>query len=460
MGRSRYRRTIAVGALASVLTLVTSLAARGAPAQDAPAFANGRGSAVAQVARWAPGVGSLQIGITSGQSIAQIQNNLAQAQAQSLDLGLIGTSLTTEQCNGDAAPFTPEQLPHPTQVDNRSGDSTASEDQFGGAGSTIGAGHQAASASTTPTADASVSGVQTGLGPLATISNGRSATRSGVVGGKAREAEATVSVDLDIAGVVQLHDAQWRAFHRTGDSPSTAGTFDVASATIGNLPYPTDQAAPLQDAINAALAPSGVAIEMPHMEHLTSPNELVRVTPLRIIMKDSPAGKTVVGPGLNLTRAQRSQLFDAIVGVYCKLASELLVGDVTLSVLSGTGFMIVDVGGAEASTADPINGNPFGTESPFGSVNDPPIVDGSTPAALAATGVVEAPATVAARPASESGPFADICESLHPTRKPLCSRGMGVPIGVAGLIVTSGIGYLDWRRQRRLASDASAAVTQ
>lgn len=452
MGRSRYRRTIVMGALSAVVTLVTAFPARGATTQVA-SFPNGRGSAVSQVARWAPGVGSLQIGITSGQSIAQIHNNLAQAQAQSLDLGLIGTSLTAEQCNGDPGWARPDQLPQPTRIDNRSGDASASADQIASAGSPLGGGRQSASATTTPSAEASVSAAQTVLGPLATISNGRSDSRSGVVDGKAREAEATVSADIDIAGVVQLKAARWRAFHRTGADPSVDGAFSVAAATIGNVPFPTDQTSSLQDAINAALAESGISVEMPQMQHLTSPSDLVRVTPLRITMKDSPAGKTALGPGLNFTRAQRAQLFDAIVGVYCKLASALLVGDVTLSVLSGTGFMTVEIGGAEATTSDLVQGNPFGYETPLARVGGTPVLDGSAPATSAATASIGPPSTAGASSSRDAGRFAEICESIHPTRKPLCSRGMGLPIGIAGLLATGGIGYFDWRRQRRLVRE-------
>jgi len=258
----RFRRTILCAAACTALVL-GSLTLGGASAEPAPPFSNGRASAVAQILGLAPGVGSLQLGVSSGRTVAQLANKLAQAQAQTLDLGLVGTSLTAEGCNGTPAAVKPEQLPQPITVDNRKGDASRSGDDYPIAGSPLGGGRRTVAATTTPSALATVETVASVLGPLATISGGRSSASTRVVDGAAREAEATTSVDLDIAGIVQLHGLQWRAFHRTGADPSVSGTFSVDSASVGGVPLPVDQLGMLQSLLNTLLAPSGISIAMP-----------------------------------------------------------------------------------------------------------------------------------------------------------------------------------------------------
>lgn len=447
--------SVALVAATSILGTVgadaATRAAAAAPAQEG--FSNGQAKAVAQVQRFAPGVGSLQLGVTSGRSVAEVTNSLAQAQAQTLDLGLIGSSLTAESCN-QASPIKESDLPQPTTVDNRSGDASVAADDYGVAGDALGGGREEVAATTVPSATAKVSGTASNFGPVASISNGHSEADTRVVDGKAREALATASADLDIAGLIQLRNLQWRAFHRTGADPAAEGGFAIGSATVGSVPLPVDDLTPLEDALNTALAASGLTIELPRVERLTDPTDLIRVSPLRITLKDSPAGKATLGPALNLTREQRAQLFDAVVGVYCRAASVLLVGDVSLSVVSGTGFMIIEVGGVEAMSAESVIGNPFGEFAPVqAQAGESTVEEGGF---TFANGVPATPpsATTTATAGSDLGPLASICESLHATRKPLCSRGLGAPLGVAGVAATAAMAYLDWRKQRRLLTEA------
>jgi len=458
MGPKRgYARTLVVGALS--IALASTVSVGGAHAESPSGFSNGTAQAVAQVFRVAPGIGSLQLATSLGASVSQIANNLAQAQAQSIDLGLVGTALTAEKCDGSPGALTPDQLPHPTQVDNRQGDASASSDEVPISRGTVGGGHEEAEADNGPASHAVVSSVDGVLGPLATISGGRSEALTRVVEGKAREAESTVSVDLDIAGVVQLRDVKWRAFHRTGADPTADGTFTIASASALGVPLPLDQLKPAQDAINLALAPSGVTVEFPSINHITSPNDVIRVTPLRITLKDSPAGKAALGPGLNLTRPQREQLFNTVMGIDCQLAGALLVGDISVSVASGTGFIIIEVGGVEATSSDLVLGNPFGSEPPLvippADVVTPPELP---PLVKPPTYTNVSHAAPAQQLTSDTGPIERLCETLHPSKSPGCSKGSGLPIGIAGLALTGAIAFLDWRRQRRLLA-AEATVS-
>lgn len=455
-GAPRFGRTLVVGGLSVLLTIGAATFGGSSAGADTTTFTNGKGQAVAQVLRVAPGVGNLSLAMAAGVAVSDISNSLGEAEAQTLDTGLIGSTLTGPQCDGSKPALTPEDLPQPTQVDNRSGAASKVTDYLPLAGSSIGGGHQEAAANGTPQAAATVSGVAATLGPVVSLSGGRSEATTGVIDGKAREAEATVSVDLDIAGAIKLRGLKWDAVHRTGADPHVDGTFTIAEGDVGSIPLPIDQLGSLQDQLNKLLSATGLSIELPHVERLTAPNDLVRVTPLRITLRDSPLGKAVLGPVLNLTRTQREQLFDQILGLSCKAASSVLVGDVALDVASGTGFLIAEIGGVEATSAAVTDGNPFGTDAPLTAAPDLPSV---AAAPLPSPSLVTPPpalVTSAAAPVAQTvaatGPIEQVCESLSGSRHRGCTHGMGVPIGIAGLALTGGIAFLDWRRQRRLAA--------
>ena len=460
-----YSRTIAVGTLSMMLVGGATFALAGTAATasaDETPFENGNAVAQASVLRIAPGVGSLGLATTTGTSLARVANKVAEAKAQAVDLGLIGSSLTAEQCNGDPGAFRPEQLPQPLVVDNRKGDASASKDEAPLAGSALAGGRKEASADNTPASHAAVTSVVGAVGKTVTLSGGRSDAIARVDPGKAREADATMSVDLDIAGVVQLHNAQWHAVHRTGEGAKQEGTFSVASTVAGGVPLPTDQTAPLQDAINKALDTTGITVQLPIVQHITKPNDFIQVTPLRIQLKDSPAGKAVLGPGLNASRAQREQIINQIATTACQLAGGLLVADITIDVLSGTGFMIIDIGGAFASSGQVDYENPFADVAPFSGPGNVLPASGVMASGSAAKPASSAPATGSAtKPTSniaQVGPLATLCETISPAKRPGCSKGMGIPLALLGIGLTSGVAYLDWRHQRRLRAVAAEAV--
>lgn len=457
--------TALVGALCLALTTVATFGGAGrAAAQPGPggstAFANGQAKSHAQVLAVAPGVGNIDFGVASGTSTAEIVNDLAQAQSRTLDLGLVGSSLVGEKCDGSKG-LDPSDLPSPLTVDNREGDASKHENEVPGAESPLAGGRRDVRATKTPSAEATVSAISAVLGPLATVSGGRAQAIARVVDHDAREAVATTSMDLTIAGVIDLQGLRWEASHRTGKAGAVDGGFSIEDGSAAGVPLPVGDLAAAQKAINTALAPSGVTIEMPRVEKLAAPNDLVRVTPLRITLRDSPLGKAVAGPGLNLTREQRSQLFDALVGVYCRAAEFLLVGDITLSVASGTGFLVVDLGGAEATSGDLDLRSPFEDLPPFTppGVPLPNTSSRGGPTSAGVPGAAGAPPVGAASPVvstqGDTGPLDTFCESVRPGGGP-CNIGVGVPVGLAGVALTCGVGYLDWWRRRRALPDVDA----
>jgi hypothetical protein len=440
-------RFAAAGAAASLL-----LAVAPAPARSADAFPNGNAFASAVVAKVAPGVGGLGLATTSGVAVAEIKSDLAQSQAQTADLGLVGTSLTAEGCDGSPGTFTPDQLPQPTRVDNRKGDAEAASDEVPLGGSTLGGGREVVKATKQPMATASATTTALATDPLVKINAGHAEATTRIVDKKAREAVATVDVDLDLGGALQLSGLRWQALHRTGDKPDVHGAFSVEGASAGGVPLPVslDQLAPLQAAINSALKFTGIRVELPTVTHIKQPADVIRVSPLRIIMQDTPLGATALRPVLDATRKQKEQLFIQL-GSICKLAGALLVGDIGLSILAGSGFLAVDIGGVEATTAEVIYTSPFGIDLPLPNLPLPGLPDTLIDTLPYSQMVPDGVLAATERPTLNTGPIERVCESVHPYHWPSCSHGAAAPLGILGILVTAGVAFLDWRHQRRRA---------
>lgn len=462
-----YRRTAVVG-LASVGFVIAGLSpANGAPAEpSAPAqeaFSNGTAKAVASSVKIAPGVGSLELALKSGVAVSEIRNQLAQAESQPLDLGLVGSTLTAESCSGGSPVVEPEQLPQPIRVDNRQGDAEATQDMVPVAGSSLAAGHGEVRANQTPKSQAVATSL-TSVTPLLELNGGKATATTEIIDGAARQAHAQVAVDLSIAGVVNLGGMSWDALHRTGANPEVRGSFTLGTAVIPGANVPTENLKAVEDAANTALAPTGIKLEFPRIERFEQPADLVRVTPLRISISDSQVGGTVLSPILTAIQPIRSEIFNQLAAVVCQSAGALLVGDVVVSVASGTGFIRFEIGGAEATTGELVLSNPFGaaiTPSgnggvlPSSGVATPSTGGGPIGSSLGATPVVGAPAgggigaPSLTKPVADVGPLKELCETIHPGRAPSCSEGAMLPLGAAGLVATFAIGGLDWFQQRR-----------
>jgi hypothetical protein len=460
--RTGYRRTIVVGAISAGLLVFGLRPASGSPATPGSAqvpFSNGQAKATAVVTKLAPGVGALELALGSGIAVSELKNDLAQAQAQSFDLGLIGTTLTAEGCR--EASIGADDLPQPTRVDNRDGDASATSDEAPVAGESMGAGRELASATETPSATA-VATSAASSGPAVSIGVGKATAVTEVVDDAARQAHATVELDLTLAGgAAQLSNLRWDALHRTGKDPKAEASFGIGTAELLGAPVPLESFVAVQDAINAGLAETGISVTMPHVERFTTPTDLVRVTPLLITLRDSNLGKTVIGPGLNASREQREQLFIELSAAFCDAAGILLVGDIGLSIVSGTGFVTYAIGGAEAISGEFISEDPFGDPiAPAGPSIGP--ATGVVPGSVVPSGPGAAPATPGAtgadgRPIAEVGPLEELCETVHPFDWPDCSEGAMAPLGLLGLLATTGFAALDWRHQRRRLDTASGA---
>lgn len=454
------RGAVLAGALVVALAapIATSTAEESLP--ETGEIRNGTAKAVAMATRIGPGVGDLELAMRGGLAITQVTNDLAQATSQTLELGLIGASLTAENCRGDQ-PLKPDDLPQPTFVDNRDGDRIAARDESGTEDAPFGFGRMHVEATEQPVAARAVTSANgIDLSPGLRLTNGRATSETEVLPGEGRQARAEVVSSLDVGGVVSLEGMRWRAYHRTGRDPLAEGAFEPGRATIGGLPFPSDDVGAVEDAANRLLEPLGASIELPRTERFLEPNDLVRVTPLRLTIRDSPAGQTVFGPLFDATREGRSDLFDALTSALCDLAAVLLVGDIVLSVIAGTGFLTIDIGGVEASSSD------FELHDPFGDPIVPPVADlpilddvaaGPKPSTetVSARPTPSAPATGSTEEAlpasSRSGPLERVCESVHPNADS-CSEGAAVLLGLLALLGTVGVAGADVVRERRARS--------
>jgi hypothetical protein len=451
----RARRTL-LAAAASTIVAVTAYTTSGTATGQETGFSNGTAKATALVARVAPGVGSLQLALGAGSAVAEVRNGLAQSQSQAFDLGLIGTTLTAEGCDGGDGVLTADQLPKPLRIDNREGNATATEDEAPVGGAQLGVGRKEVSAGDEPGSHATTTFAAMDLSPILKVGGGRADAVTRIVDGNAREAIATSTMSLDIAGVLQLNGLSWRAFHRTGAEPKAEGTFDIGSAMDQRSPLGPTELEPGEGPLNEALAPLGLSISLPKVVHIEKPADVIRVTPLRIQFKDSPAGATLLGPLLEATREQRGELVNQLSSQLCQLAGALFVGDVGLTILAGAGFLTIDIGGVEATSADVTFENPFGefvSNVTGGNVPLPasgaplPSVTGGLPTTpVADTGGVD---TSGATPAVQTGPIERACESVNPVDWPPCSHGAALPLGLLGLGVTAGVAGLDVLFQRR-----------
>jgi hypothetical protein len=275
------RRAGAVAVVAGVLVLA------GLPRADARAVPDqepltGTASGTAVVAKVIPGVGAFPTGLASGVALSNVTNAIAQAQAETLDLGLLALLLTSyDLVDGD-------DLPQELFVDNRAGDAAADHDQVPIDGTTFGGGRKSVRATkAVPSASAS-STLASAFDDVLEVQAGRAESRSEVLPEQGHQARASVSLDLSIAGgLVRLSGLRWDALHRSGDGARSEGSFGLREASVGGVPIPVDSLAAVEAAANEALAPLGLSLQLPKVQRLKEPVDLVRVTSLRIMFKDS-----------------------------------------------------------------------------------------------------------------------------------------------------------------------------
>jgi hypothetical protein len=429
--------------------------------------------ATALTLRVAPTVGALALAVQSGVSVSEVRNNLAQAESKSVDLGILGSSLTGEPCSGGDPPFREDQLPHGIRTDNREGDSTVEDAGIPLAGSTLSGSYQVVRATGQPLSEAQTTTGQANLGGLLVLREGQAtATTDLVDGGAGRESHAVVTFDLEIPGVLVLSDMRWEAYHKTesGQETDAHASFTIGGVSLLGQAIPVEDlpTADVLDQLNPVLQGLGITLHVPREERFTDPADLIRITPLRITFADNPVGRLVLGPVLDASRELRDNIAQTLIAARCDTASAFLVSEILIGQLTGTGSMNVDVGGVEALTGfeegQGLPTDPTFTPGPLEAAELPVTAPPAAPAAVVPSGGVSVPpaAPPAARTPAIStqpiGSFERLCESVHPFRWPSCSAGAGPFVGLGGILAVAALGLADWQHQRRRARRAEGTT--
>ena len=478
-GRTAVAVVLVTGACGAAMSLgapraVADSSASGGTSSWVPGDAN----ATAQAITVHPSTAGLGYDITLATSVADYQDDLAQAESQTFDGGAIVLSATTTQCNGSAPVVSQSQLPQPVVVETRNGDTSQTQTLttgYNGAGP--GAGVEQADVTTQPQASSTTKLADFNVPGGLDVAGSQSSAFAQQVTGTLRQATSTADVgQVTLAGgLVSLNGLHWQTTQETGAGGAltqATGAFSVASVTIAGVttPVTTDNVDSVFTAVNTALGPTGFHVgPIPTMQE-NSADGTVSVPPLAIGIDSSALGAQLVGPLLGQADTLRQALDQALLGVSCQVGTALTVRDIALGALAGGGGLDLELGGVTdvsdgTAFADPFDnglgllgggggavGLPGATGSAGSTAFTPgtpgtPAVPGSTPAG--------APTSDATTPGS-SGALHGVAGVLHcittsPFGHPACSGGgAAVPVGLAGLAAVVGMGTADLRRLRRL----------
>ena len=348
------RMTTAVAALLGVLLMTTGQAS----SQTAPSneFKNGTASATTQGVKVNPTAAALSLGITFGTALAGYTNDVAKAESRGIDLGIIGTTLAGEPCDGGEPTLAADRQPQALTADSRDADAAAGKaapDSLDG--QVLPGFEKRARATNEPLAEATALVVPLGEPGALAIAGAHSNSITRVVDNKTREAIAVTEIgSLSVGGgAVKLGNLRWEAIHRTGAETTKSATFTIGSATIGGsllpIPLPTGDPGILFSVLNPVLAPFGVELRAPATREV---NGSIQLDPLVIGIVPSPTRDSVAGQLLNTAQPVRAAVIDALLALDCGNATYVTVADVALGSITGAGSLSLELGGATAFTAE------------------------------------------------------------------------------------------------------------
>ena len=349
--------------ISSVFVMVATFVAPGpvaaASAADGDGFRNGEAAASAQTFTLNVKQGNANIGFTYGSSIANYRDTTGTADAKALDLGVLSTLFGVEQCDGSPAILNPATFPpstrtdstHPTAPTSRIAE--AFQPGLGTNGPGPLAGTQDATATKQPSSRATTNSERADLYLLA-VDGGATEARTTLSNGVREAYTLSTARELRVfGGLFTFVEPRWEATARTGATTTTTGSFTFERATVLGSPRTPAQAmadlSAFRTGLEQLLAPFGVRLELPALE---IDGGRVRVTPMSFKVRDMPWGNKVVAPFLGQVQPWKEALTRQLLDEDCKNESSLLVADVLLGILGGSGSIELDAGGVEAWTAD------------------------------------------------------------------------------------------------------------
>lgn len=455
------RRLLVVGILAAALVAAPATAL--AAGSSGPGPAGGTASAIATSYKLNPTAAGLSLGISVGVSLSDYTNQVARAESRAVDLGIIGTTLTAEGCDGSAPTFTPDQLPQPLDAnssDPKAAQGYSQQEQYAPVIT------KSVRADNTPSSEANTTSLPIGDGKTITLNGAHSRTFTHLIDGKTREAVATVDVgEVEVAGVVRLSGLHWEAIHHSGADQTVKGTFSIGSLSIAGNAVPTQDPTAALVAANTALAPLGVQFQPP-VAHLDGGIQFV--DPLAIAIVPSPTRDGISQTVLGGAQPVRQSLYDALFQASCKVGSPITVTDIVVGSITGAGQLSVELGGVQASTAEIKESHffQFGDLGGFGSTaNDNANLSlgdsslsssGSLAGSIPAAGVAsEEPLSTAtsqaATPSAAGAPTAGtpVQRAVRSAAHPKGSAGALAAVGGVGLLLVLAMAEGDRRAMRR-----------
>jgi hypothetical protein len=332
-----------------------------APTSTAAAdgFRNGEAEAIAQTFSVNVTQGNANIGFTYGRTIANYRDTTGTADAKALDLGVLPTLFGVEQCDGSPPLLNPATFPPLTRVDSTDPaaptprPAQAFQPGLGTRGAGPLAGDQDATATPLPSSRAVTRSERADMYVLA-VDGGRTEVTTQLRDG-VREARAvSTATELRVfGGLFTFVNPRWEATARSGASTTTEGRFTFERATVLGVPRSAEQAmADLQGfrtGLEQLLAPLGVQLQLPEVQVDAG---RVKVTPMGFVLRDMPWGAEVIAPFLGDIQPLKETLTRQLLEQDCRNESSLLVLDVVLGILGGSGSVQLHAGGVEVATAD------------------------------------------------------------------------------------------------------------
>ena len=410
----RKRWWVAVVVAGAVLAVLATQPASGQEGPPADVLVSGGGILAqvdSQVAAVVPFAGGTSLPIKLGISGARLDGEVATASAAVVDFGLLGTlgtlalvnSPTLKSVGVPTESFASFRLPGPVTADSRSQPEAEATPVFPKV--PVGplearGGHERATAPAKGPARA-----RTEMGALAIDLGVVKITTGGGVSetlASAEEVRATTSIGelrFDASGAAPvLRGIEWRLVQRMGQPAQTS--FSIGSAEIGPTRFAFDspaEAAAGLDALNRALAPTGVSLVAP----VATDGGL---GPLTVQLRDSALAAQFVGPLYSqVLAAGVNQLESTLVSGLPESGLAITVANVGLAALTGRGGLAVELGGL----AGGIGRRPV-EEFRYGASEQAP-VEGPLPGSGAdvlgtGTALDDAGDSLAAGPATDLGP--------------------------------------------------------
>jgi hypothetical protein len=336
------RRTRAAAAISAAL-LAVALVASYATAPASAATEPGQGTAIAQTQKIDPKAGGLSLGITFGQALAGHQNEVAQASSQAINLGVIGTTIGAEGCDGSAPTYPSDQQPQPLRIDSRDKDADKGKTE-----TENGAFEKSVRANSTPYGEAITTTAPYSIAGVMTDGGGTSTTHSGLVN-DVREAQAVTEISsLDIAGVIHFGSLRWEATYRSSGDNKVTGTFTIGSASANGQALPANDPSKSLDQANTVLKTLGIKL-VPPVAHQSG--GVLFVSPLSIAVVPNAQRDAVAGALIGGIQPIRKSLTDALLAQSCKNASYITIFDLVVGSVTGAGEFALSLGGVQASSS-------------------------------------------------------------------------------------------------------------